>query len=168
MKVSAAGWTAGMAAVLLAMGCKDGKLIVGQQGGKQAPVAQQAQPQVRPPQIAPQRGPVSQPTAQAPEALTQAQGEQEVTGEVLTASASEVLVSNRGEPQIRLQIQPSTVVLVDGRQARAADIQEGSQVRASFHEQAGEPTATRLEVTTVSQPGPPPDSEVREPPFQAD
>jgi hypothetical protein len=45
--------------------------------------------------------------------------------------------------------------MVDGRQARTTDIEEGSQVRASYRQEGGEPTATRIEVTTSQQPATP-------------
>jgi hypothetical protein len=114
--------------------------------------AQQAQQQAQQSQQQAQATPPVDPTA-AP--TTQAQGEQLIVGQVLTASDRELLVSNRGEPQVRLQVQPGTVITVDGRMARAAEIREGSQVRASYNTQAGEPTATRIDVTTAQQPAAP-------------
>ncbi|KFE71227.1 hypothetical protein [Hyalangium minutum] len=119
---------------------------------QQAELARQAQQQAQ------QQTEQAQQQAQAssaPSPATQAQGEQLIVGEVLTVNDREVLVSSRGEPQIRLQVQPGTVITVDGRTARAADIEEGSQVRASYNTQAGEPTATRIEVTTSRQPAMP-------------
>ncbi|HYI00728.1 hypothetical protein [Hyalangium sp.] len=132
---------------------------------QQSELAQPAQPQAG----------ASPPAVQAPAPSTQAQGEQVIVGEVLTVNDRELLVSSRGEPQRRLQVQPGTVILVDGRQARAADIEEGSQVRASFHDQGGEPTATRIEVTTSVRPAIPaapesgestPGAQPQEAPFQ--
>jgi hypothetical protein len=65
-----------------------------------------------------------------------------------------VLLSSRGEPQLRLQVGPQTQVTVDGRQASAADIQEGSQVRASYRtdQGSGEPQAVRIEATSQVKP----------------
>jgi colicin import membrane protein len=119
---------------------------------QQAQQAQQADQQAQQTQAQAQQ-PVA--AAPAPAPAAQAQGEQFITGEVLTANEQEVLVSTRGEPQLRLQLNPGTVVMVDGRQARAADIQEGSQVRASYRDAGGEPTAVRLEVTSAQQPAAP-------------
>ncbi|MBN1207051.1 MAG: hypothetical protein JXB05_19355 [Myxococcaceae bacterium] len=106
-----------------------------------------------------------QPVAAAPAPSAQgAQGEQLIVGEVMTASEREVLVSSRGEPQLRLQVQPgTTTIIVDGRPAKAVDIQEGSQVRASYRDMGGEPTATRIEVTTSRQPAVPAAPESGEP-----
>jgi hypothetical protein len=123
-----------------------------QQAQQSQQQAQQAQQQAQQSQQQAQATPPVDPTA-AP--TTQAQGEQLIVGQVLTASDRELLVSNRGEPQVRLQVQPGTVITVDGRMARAAEIREGSQVRASYNTQAGEPTATRIDVTTAQQPAAP-------------
>ena len=94
-----------------------------------------------------------QPTAQAPLPSTPAQGEQLIIGEVLTASEQEVMVSVQGEPQLRLQLEPTTEIIVNGRQGRAADIREGSQVRASYRDSEGEQQAVRIEVTSSPPPG---------------
>ncbi|AKQ69222.1 TolA protein [Myxococcus hansupus] len=95
-----------------------------------------------------------QPVAAAPVPQGQQGSEQQVVGEVLSSNAQEVLLSSQGEPQLRLQLSPQTQVTVDGRQASAADIQEGSQVRASYRtdEQSGEPQAVRIEATSQVQP----------------
>ncbi|AFE03682.1 putative lipoprotein [Corallococcus coralloides DSM 2259] len=91
------------------------------------------------------------PTAQAP------RQEQQISGDVLSASAQEVLVSQRGEPQLRLKVGPSTQVQVDGRAASASDIQEGAQVRASYRtdESSGEQQALRIDATSRAQPAAP-------------
>jgi len=110
---------------------------------QQAELAQQAQQQAQ------------QPVAQAPLPSAQAQSDQFIVGQVLTASEDEVMVSVRGEPQLRLQVEPSTQIIVDGRQGGAKDIQEGSQVRASYRDSEGEQKAVRIEVTSSAQPGMP-------------
>ena len=119
---------------------------------QQAELAQQAQQQAQQTQ---QQAQVAQQQAQAPLPSAQAQREQFIVGEVLTASEDEVMVSVRGEPQLRLHVEPGTQIIVDGRQGRAADIQEGSQVRASYRDSEGEQKAVRLEVTSSLQPGMP-------------
>ncbi|NRD61325.1 hypothetical protein HRD49_06135 [Corallococcus exiguus] len=83
--------------------------------------------------------------------------EQQISGDVLSASAQEVLVSQRGEPRLRLKVGPGTQVQVDGRAASAADIQEGAQVRASYRTDAssGEPQALRIDATSRAQPAAP-------------
>ncbi|RKH56752.1 hypothetical protein [Corallococcus aberystwythensis] len=94
--------------------------------------------------------------SQAP-AAQPAQQEQQISGDVLSASAQELLVSQAGEPQLRLKVGPSTQVQVDGRAASAADIQEGAQVRASYRTDAssGEPQAVRIDATSRAQPAAP-------------
>ncbi|WP_434346290.1 hypothetical protein ACN6A1_32390 [Myxococcus virescens] len=95
------------------------------------------------------------PQAQQPQgAQTQQGSEQQIVGEVLRANDDELLLSSQGEPQLRLQVSPQTQVMVDGRQASAGEIQEGSQVRASYRtdEQSGEPQAVRIEATSQVQP----------------
>ena len=80
--------------------------------------------------------------------------QQLVTGQVVSASPDELLLSNAGAPgqaQIRLQLNEQTQVMVDGRQASAAEIPEGGQVRASYQDMGGEPTAVRVDVTSGGQ-----------------
>lgn len=119
--------------------------------------AQQAQAQAQQTQQQAQQNQqqAQQPMAQAPLPSTPGQSDQFIVGQVLTASEDEVMVSVRGEPQLRLQVEPSTQIIVDGRQGRAADIQEGSQVRASYRDSEGEQKAVRIEVTSSAQPGMP-------------
>ncbi|WP_284664584.1 hypothetical protein [Myxococcus sp. SDU36] len=95
-----------------------------------------------------------QPVAVAPAPQAQEGTEQQIVGEVLSANDDELLLSSQGEPQLRLQLSPQTQVTVDGRQASAGDIQEGSQVRASYRTdaQSGEPQAVRIEATSQVQP----------------
>ncbi|WP_043709270.1 hypothetical protein [Corallococcus macrosporus] len=102
-----------------------------------------------PPQTQPQGAQTQQQGAQA-----QQGSEQQVVGEVLSASDQELLLSSQGEPQLRLQVSPETQVMVDGRQANVGDIEEGSQVRASYRTdaQSGEPQAVRIEATSQVQP----------------
>jgi colicin import membrane protein len=94
-------------------------------------------------------------TARTQQQSAQQQGSQQlqqlVTGQVVSASPDELLLSSSGgagQPQIRLQLNAQTQVTVDGRQGSAADIPEGSQVRASYQDIGGEPTALRVDVTS--------------------
>lgn len=90
---------------------------------------------------------------------TAEEASQEIVGDVLTATPTEVLVSVRGEPQLRLQLRPRTVVLVDGQMATPADIREGSEVRAMYREVEGEPVAFLVEVSSRARPAAPPPPE---------
>lgn len=84
---------------------------------------------------------------------------QEITGDVLSATPTEVLVSVRGEPQLRLQLRPRTVVLVDGQMATTHDIRAGSEVRAMYRDVDGEPVAFLVEVSSRARPSAPPPPE---------
>jgi hypothetical protein len=57
----------------------------------------------------------------------------------------------RGEPELRLQLRPRTVVLVDGQMATAEEIREGNGIRALYRVQGDEPVAFVVEVTTQAQ-----------------
>jgi hypothetical protein len=61
-------------------------------------------------------------------------------------------------------VNPQTQVFVDGQQGSVADIREGSQIRASFQAVDGEPTATRIDVTSKAQPLAPGSQEAGESP----
>ena len=122
---------------------------------QQAELAQQAQQQAEQARQQAQQPVAQAPLPSAPQPSAQAQSDQFIVGQVLTASEDEVMVSVRGEPQLRLQVEPSTQIIVDGRQGGAKDIQEGSQVRASYRDSEGEQKAVRIEVTSSAQPGMP-------------
>jgi hypothetical protein len=154
------GWlSAGVAALLLTAGCKQqGQQQQHQdvQGDARAQVdaaqersekvleqAKDAQPQEQ----------TAQSQQQAAPAKPQ-QVQQLVTGRVASASQDELLLSSAGapgQPQLRLQLNAQTQVLVNGQQGSVADIPEGSQVRASYQDVGGEPTALRVDVTSSAQ-----------------
>ena len=48
----------------------------------------------------------------------------------------------------RLEVVPDTLIQVDGRDARFADLQEGAKVKAFYEERGAKLVATRLEVST--------------------
>jgi hypothetical protein len=47
-----------------------------------------------------------------------------------------------------LEVGPSTLIQVNGREARFADLQEGAKVKAFYEERGAKLVATRLEVST--------------------
>lgn len=47
-----------------------------------------------------------------------------------------------------LEVVPDTLIQVDGRDARFADLQEGAKVKAFYEERGAKLVATRLEVST--------------------
>lgn len=81
-------------------------------------------------------------TAPAPQTST-SQAEQTVTARVAQVSGSE-LVLDQGNPS-HIKLNDSTQVTVDGQPASADRISEGSQVRAAYRMDSGEPTAIRIE-----------------------
>lgn len=46
-----------------------------------------------------------------------------------------------------LEIRPDTLIQVDGREARFADLQEGAKVKAFYEQRGARLVATRIEVT---------------------
>jgi len=47
-----------------------------------------------------------------------------------------------------MEVNHDTLIQVDGRQGRFADLQEGAKVKAFYEERGAKLVATRLEVTT--------------------
>jgi hypothetical protein len=47
-----------------------------------------------------------------------------------------------------LEVRPDTLIHVDGREARFADLQEGAKVKAFYEERGAKLIATRMEVTS--------------------
>ncbi len=76
------------------------------------------------------------------------EAQQEIVGDVQSIEGQEVLVSVRGEPQLRLQLRPRTVVVVDGQMATATDIREGHGIRAMYQFVDDEPVAFFVELTS--------------------
>lgn len=74
-------------------------------------------------------------------------GQQSAEGELVRASADEIVLRTEGAQQgeLRLKVSESTPVVIDGREAKLSDLEEGTQVRASFEDAKGERTATRIE-----------------------
>ena len=53
--------------------------------------------------------------------------------------------------EVRLQVNEQTQVWRDGQQASLQDLQEGSQVRATYQQQEGQQVVTRIDVTESGQ-----------------
>jgi hypothetical protein len=106
-------------------------------------------------------GPTGQGGSGAEKQGQQASAQQGSTtaGQLVRASKDEVVLKPQGDPkELKLKVDSSTQVLIDGRQASASDLREGSQVRASFDASKGEPRATRIEASggaagTTREPG---------------
>jgi colicin import membrane protein len=90
----------------------------------------------------------SQLTQQNQQAWTQAKN---VRGQAVTASRDEVLVRSSDQGELRLKVNDSTAISVDGKMASAEDIKPGQDVRASYQVVDGQPTALRIEASMPTQ-----------------
>jgi hypothetical protein len=77
-----------------------------------------------------------------------------VTGKVVSAKEGELVVKDlENDEELKLKVESSTQVLIDGRQAPIGNLREGAQVRASFDSVEGERRATRIEAMGASGAG---------------
>lgn len=82
--------------------------------------------------------------------LASAGGEQQsVTGTLAQASADEVKVDSASQPGLKLKVNKSTRITVDGKDASASDLREGAQVRASYQGSGDAATAIRIEAKSA-------------------
>lgn len=73
--------------------------------------------------------------------------EQTLSGKVTQASADSLTVEANGQSQL-LKLDSLTSVTVDGKRATASQLQQGSDVRASFKVEGGEQRALRIDATS--------------------
>lgn len=155
------GWlSAGLVALLAATGCDERSRETKAEGAQDSARAQVEQAQEKTEEAFDQAK-----QAQAQGTGGSGTGEQTVTADVVKASEQELVLGQDGEPSMRLTLNPQTQVTVDGRQARATDIQEGAQVRASYRSENGEQVATRIEAQSATnvQPASPESGESAKP-----
>ncbi|GAC1337227.1 MAG: hypothetical protein NVSMB23_03430 [Myxococcales bacterium] len=81
----------------------------------------------------------------------QAGAQQTVTGTLAQASADEVRVDSANQPGMLLKVTGSTKVTLDGKDASAAQLKEGVQVRASYSVVGDQPTAVRIEARSAAK-----------------
>jgi len=74
-----------------------------------------------------------------------------VQGKVTAATSDELTVLSPGQGDMRLKLNDSTAITIDGRQGSADQIRPGSDVRASYQMIDGKPTAMTVQVTKASQ-----------------
>jgi hypothetical protein len=87
-----------------------------------------------------------QSSAGATASAQQEAGQRSVNGSIVRASSDELVLRQEGGlPDLRLKVDGSTPVMLDGKQASVAELREGTQVRASYDEVNGEQRATRIE-----------------------
>jgi hypothetical protein len=78
-------------------------------------------------------------------------GTRTVVGRVASASDAQVQLKSGDQLDLKLAIDPSTTVRIDGREGRASQITEGAQVRASYKAVDGKLTALRLDVSNATK-----------------
>jgi hypothetical protein len=83
--------------------------------------------------------------ARTGETATGAGEQKSVTGTVAQASADEVRVDTANQPGIKLKVNNSTRITVDGKDASVSELREGTQVRASYQGTGDQATAIRIE-----------------------
>jgi hypothetical protein len=85
------------------------------------------------------------------DALNAPRGQQSVNGTLVQASSDEVRVDTANQPGMRLRVTGATRITLDGKDVSVTQLQEGSQVRASYSVVGDQPTALRIEVKSASK-----------------
>lgn len=77
-----------------------------------------------------------------------------VVGQVVSAKKDELVLKEQGaDKELKLKVDDSTRVTLDGRETSIDSLREGAQVRASYDAREGEPRATRIEATSSGESG---------------
>jgi hypothetical protein len=76
----------------------------------------------------------------------------DVQGMALGTEGDAIRVRSPDQGDLRLKVNDSTAVVVDGRTGSPTQIQPGSEVRASYQMIDGQPTAVKVEVTSKNKP----------------
>ena len=71
--------------------------------------------------------------------------DQVVMGTVASVSSGSLSIASDMGAAKTLHVVPETIITVDGRDGRIADIKEGEQIRASFNEQDGRQVAVKID-----------------------
>lgn len=79
---------------------------------------------------------------------------QRVTGELVRASDDSLTLRVPNNPSLQLRVEATTRVVLDGKRADPASLPEGSEVRASYREEAEGPTAVRVNATSKDDASP--------------
>ncbi len=82
-----------------------------------------------------------------------ARGEQLIAGQVTRSSPNQIVVVPRGGEAMTFAITPDTRVEIDGRQASAAEIVQGRDVRVAYDATGSEPTARSVQIVTGNAAG---------------
>lgn len=81
---------------------------------------------------------------QSPEPLAGHSDDEMVAGRVLRVTPESVSIETEEGTEQTLQIVPETFVTIDGEVASAHEIQQGQDVRASYHAQDGRDVAVQI------------------------
>lgn len=74
------------------------------------------------------------------------QEDETVSGKLSSVSSQEIQIQSDLGEQRTLQVVPQTVITMEGRDVGVSELQEGQEVRASFSDQEGRPTAVKIEI----------------------
>ena len=80
------------------------------------------------------------------ETRADASSTQTTVGTVAKATDAQIQLKNEKSDALQLAVDPSTSIRLDGKEVRASQIAEGSEVRASYKAVDGKLTALRLDV----------------------
>jgi hypothetical protein len=72
-------------------------------------------------------------------------GQRTVKGLLLSVKDAEIVLHRSAQPDLRLTIDGSTNVAMNGRNASVSDLREGEEVRASYQETDGVARAIRID-----------------------
>lgn len=122
-----------------------------QQAQQQASQAMQQQQQQQEQQRAEQARQMEQQSQQPQQATGGSGMQQQVSGELSSAQSNAVVIQSASEGSISLKVDPSTQVFIDGQQGSIQELQQGSDVRASYtvDQQNNQKKAIRIEVTSA-------------------
>lgn len=83
-------------------------------------------------------------------------GEQVVSGQVSSASSTQVVLQQPGGQPATFAVTPDTRVMIDGRRASAAEIVQGGEARVAYDVTGRSPRALSIQVMTGNVPAPGP------------
>jgi hypothetical protein len=76
---------------------------------------------------------------------------QNVSGSVAAVGANDLTIRSADRGDVKLELNSSTALNLDGRTAPLAEVRPGNQVRASYGVVDGKSTATQLDVTSTNE-----------------
>jgi hypothetical protein len=83
---------------------------------------------------------------EAAEGMSQHGGDKKVAGKLSKVSKSEVTVTAKDGTATKLKIADQTIVMMNGKEAKPAQLKQGQPVHASYQEQGDDHVAVKIEV----------------------